>query len=105
MTLQGFWRSAHDPQRIMQEQVNSWRDQEQRQREDLGTVEEPFEIRIAGRSLAVITRTPGNDAELAMGFLFTEGIIQHAQDVVKIEDALDADGLPRRMSSMLYGAM
>jgi FdhD protein len=94
MTLQGFWRSTHDPQRIMQVQVNSWHDQEQRQREDLLTVEEPFEIRIAGRSLAVIMRTPGNDAELAMGFLFTEGIIQSAQDVVKIEDALDADGLP-----------
>src|SRR5450432_993329 len=94
MTLQGFWRSTHDPQRIMQIQVNSWHDQEQRQREDLLTVEEPFEIRIAGRSLAVIMRTPGNDAELAMGFLFTEGIIQSAQDVVKIEDALDADGLP-----------
>lgn len=94
MTLQNFWRSTHDPQRIMQVQVNSWHDQEQRQREDLLTVEEPFEIRIAGRSLAVIMRTPGNDVELAMGFLFTEGIIQQAQDVVKIEDALDADGLP-----------
>ena len=94
MTLQNFWRSTHDPQRIMQVQVNSWHDQEQRQREDLLTVEEPFEIRIVGRSLAVIMRTPGNDVELAMGFLFTEGIIQQAQDVVKIEDALDADGLP-----------
>jgi FdhD protein len=94
MTLQGFWRSTHDPQRIMQVQVNSWHDQEQRQREDLLTVEEPLEIRIAGRSLAVIMRTPGNDAELAMGFLFTEGIIQNAQDVVKIEDALDDDSLP-----------
>ena len=94
MTLQGFWRSTHDPQRIMQVQVNSWHEQEQRQREDLLTVEEPFEIRIAGRSLAVIMRTPGNDAELAMGFLFTEGIIQSAQDVLKIEDALDDDGLP-----------
>ncbi|MBV9256905.1 MAG: formate dehydrogenase accessory sulfurtransferase FdhD [Ktedonobacteraceae bacterium] len=94
MTLQGFWRSAQDPQRIMQVAVNSWHDQEQRRREDLLTVEEPFEIRIAGRSLAVIMRTPGNDAELAMGFLFTEGIIQSAQDVVKIEDALDADSLP-----------
>ncbi len=94
MTLQGSWRSVQDPQRIMQVGVNSWCDQERRQREDLLTVEEPFEIRIAGRSLAVIMRTPGNDAELALGFLFTEGIIQSAQDVVKVEDVLDADGLP-----------
>src|SRR5437667_6202683 len=93
MTLQGFWRSEHDPQRIMQIEVNFWHDQERRQREDLLTVEEPFEIRIANRSLAVIMRTPGNDAELALGFLFTEGIIQSFQDVVKIEDALDTDGL------------
>jgi FdhD protein len=94
MTLQGFWRSAQDPQRIMHVEVNTWHDQELRQREDLLTVEEPFEIRIADRSLAVIMRTPGNDAELALGFLFTEGIIQSTQAVVKIEDALDADGLP-----------
>ena len=94
MTVQGFWRSAQDPQRIMQVEVNSWHDQERKQREDLLTVEEPFEVRIADRSLAVIMRTPGNDAELAMGFLFTEGIIQSAQDVVKIDAALDADGLP-----------
>lgn len=94
MTLQGFWRSEHDPQRIMRVEVNSWHEQERVQREDLLTVEEPFEIRIGGRSLAVIMRTPGNDAELALGFLFTEGIIQSAQDVVKVEEALDADGLP-----------
>ncbi len=94
MTLQGFWRSAQDPQRIMQVEVNSWHDQEQKPRADLLTVEEPFEVRIAGRSLAVIMRTPGNDDELALGFLFTEGIIQSAQDVMKLEDALDADSLP-----------
>ena len=94
MTLQGFWRSAQDPQRIMQVEINSWHDQEQKQRSDLLTTEEPFEVRIAGRSLAVIMRTPGNDAELALGFLFTESIIQSAQDIVQIEDALDEDGLP-----------
>ena len=94
MTLQGFWRSAQDPQRIMQVEINSWHDQEQKQRSDLLTTEEPFEVRIAGRSLAVIMRTPGNDAELALGFLFTESIIQSDQDIVQIEDALDEDGLP-----------
>ena len=46
------------------------------------------------RPLAAIMRTPGNDAELAMGFLFTEGIIHGSDDVLAIEDAVDADGLP-----------
>jgi FdhD protein len=44
--------------------------------QDLVAVEEPLEIRIGGRNIAVTMRTPGNDAELAAGFLFTEGIVQ-----------------------------
>ncbi len=47
MTLPGFWRSALDPERVMQVRVTHWQDQEQQQREDALTVEEPFEVRIA----------------------------------------------------------
>jgi FdhD protein len=43
--------------------------------DDLVTVEEPLEIRVAGESVAVIMRTPCNDFELAAGFLRTEGLI------------------------------
>lgn len=94
MTLPGFWRSALDPERVMQVRVTHWQDQEQQQREDALTVEEPFEVRIANQSLAVIMRTPGHDHELALGFLFSEGVVQGIDDVVTIEDALDPDGLP-----------
>ncbi len=94
MTLPGFWRSSLDPERVMQASVTHWQENQHRQREDVLTVEEPFEVQIDHRSLAVIMRTPGNDHELAMGFLFTEGIIQSAADVLALEDALDADGLP-----------
>ncbi len=94
MTLPGFWRSALDPERVMQVRVTHWQDQEQQQREDALTVEEPFEVRIANQSLAVIMRTPGHDHELALGFLFSEGVIQSIDDVVTIKDALDPDGLP-----------
>ena len=43
--------------------------------EDDVAVEEPLEIRVDGRALAVTMRTPGNDDELALGFLHGEGLI------------------------------
>jgi FdhD protein len=44
-------------------------------RNDEVAVEEPLEIRIDGRPLAVTMRTPGEDEELALGFLYGEGLI------------------------------
>lgn len=49
--------------------------QQPTRREDLLAVEEPLEIRVGGRSLAVTMRTPGNDIDLAAGFLVSEGVI------------------------------
>jgi FdhD protein len=43
--------------------------------------EEPFEIRVGKAPLAVTMRTPGDDLDLALGFLFTEGVIRSAADV------------------------
>src|SRR5581483_12363373 len=47
--------------------------------QDLVAVEEPLEIRVDGRPLAVTMRTPGDDEELALGFLFGEGLIDEAR--------------------------
>jgi FdhD protein len=60
---------------------------------DALAIEEPLEIRLAYGSessrkvqnLAVTMRTPGNDAELASGFIFTEGIISSATDIQSID--------------------
>ncbi len=46
--------------------------------------EEPLEIRVGGRPLAVTMRTPGNDFELATGFLLSEGLIAGRADVATI---------------------
>lgn len=49
--------------------------------EDEVVVEEPLEIRVNGESVSVTMRTPGNDFDLAAGFLWTEGIIQSDADI------------------------
>ncbi|GAC1445630.1 MAG: formate dehydrogenase accessory sulfurtransferase FdhD [Chloroflexota bacterium] len=51
---------------------------------DTLVVEEPLEIRLAGCRVAVTMRTPGDDLDLAAGFLYTEGIIQSAGDISTI---------------------
>jgi FdhD protein len=49
-------------------------------REDVLAAEEPLEIRVGGRSLAITMRTPGHDFDLAAGFLVSEGVIRHGDD-------------------------
>jgi FdhD protein len=46
--------------------------------------EEPLEIRLDGTPLAVVMRTPGDDAELALGFALTEGIVTSPASVTDV---------------------
>lgn len=71
---------------------------------DLLSAEEPLEIRLGfGRaterlqkSISVTMRTPGNDFELALGFLFTEGVIQSADDVHHIQYCTEANTIENK---------
>jgi FdhD protein len=54
----------------------------ERRRPDTLAAEEPFEIRVDGTALTVTMRTPGDDVDLAHGFLLTEGVIGDREDVL-----------------------
>jgi FdhD protein len=64
-------------------------------RPDTVVVEEPLEIRVDGKALAVTMRTPGHDIDLAHGFLLTEGVITGPEDisVARYCDGVGEDGL------------
>jgi FdhD protein len=51
---------------------------------DVLAIEEPLELRVRGRSIAVMMRTPGHDADLAAGFLLTEGVVRRTEDIYDI---------------------
>ena len=65
-------------------QVTEWNNGIVHSKQDSLAAEEPLEIRIDGTPVTVTMRTPGNDLELAAGFLLTEGIIESRADLVKI---------------------
>lgn len=56
--------------------------------EDIVAIEEPLEISLSSPEgltpISITMRTPGNDRELAAGFLFTEGIIQNSSDIISV---------------------
>jgi FdhD protein len=74
--------------------------------EDEVAVEEPLEIRVDGQPLAVTMRTPGHDEELALGFLYGEGLISgprragltedFAANTIEVEGPLERDPGQRR---------
>ena len=64
-----------------------------RSRLDYLATEEPLEIRLLPqrKTLAITMRTPGNDFELATGFLYSEGIISQRQDIEQISYCVEGD--------------
>jgi FdhD protein len=65
-------------------QVTEWNNGAVHSQQDSLAAEEPLEIRVDGTPLTVTMRTPGNDLELAAGFLLTEGIIESRDQLGEI---------------------
>ncbi|MEV6526216.1 formate dehydrogenase accessory sulfurtransferase FdhD [Longispora sp. NPDC051575] len=60
-------------------------------RPDTLSVEEPLELRVNGSPLAVTMRTPGDDVDLAHGFLLTEGVITGPGDILLAKHCTDTN--------------
>lgn len=91
----------------LQARVVRWEGDTSRSEVDTLAVEEPLEIRLAGCSVAVTMRTPGDDFDLATGFLFTEGIIRGAADIASIahcpdDSAVEAGPVPALSTDERY---
>jgi FdhD protein len=66
--------------------VEQWQEGAITRTQDYLAVEEPLEIRIGDAPISVTMRTPGQDLELAVGFLFTEGIISQPSELKNLGD-------------------
>ena len=64
-------------------------------------VEEPLELRIDGRSLAVTMRTPGHDMELAAGFLLSEGVVTAPDHIKTMRYCAGTDDQGRQTYNLL----
>ena len=80
-------------QRDKQISISHCRDGRLTDKLDQVAIEEPLEIRVVsgpkekrrGKAVSITMRTPGNDEELALGFLFTEGILTNRQQIKHVE--------------------
>lgn len=61
-----------------------YRDSQTTDVEEFVAVEEPLQINLNGKPSTITMRTPGEDDELTLGFLFTEGLIQSISDITQV---------------------
>ena len=91
--------AQHHLDAVRQVSIDTMRDARLSTRQDLVVVEEPLEIRVAqagdegaGTAMSITMRTPGQDIELAAGFLHGEGIVRSREDIAGTRiDGLDGN--------------
>ena len=66
-------------------EITRWSERKETPIKDIVAVEEPLQVVVDGRPLAVLMRTPGDDEILVIGFLLTEGIIETISQVRSID--------------------
>jgi FdhD protein len=71
--------------------------------QDVTASEEPLEIRVEGRSVAVVMRTPGHDEELVAGFLVSEGVVKNARDILEISQCPSTGNTHGNVVDVLLG--
>lgn len=74
-----------------------------REVEDVIAREEPLEIRVEGRAVAVVMRTPGHDEELAAGFLVSEGVVKSARDILEVSQCPSVNNEHGNVVDVLLG--
>ena len=82
----------HPPQRVTTTNVLEWNDGRSLRVLDDLAAEEPLEIRVGDAVVTMTMRTPGDDFELAAGFLYGEGIIDGRDHVARISYGRGPDG-------------
>jgi FdhD protein len=86
------------PERFDRRRVSRYTEGRLVEQPDTVAVEEPLEIRLGSTALTVTMRTPGDDIDLALGWLVAEGAIRGPEDVVAVRERSQAmpDGPPAR---------
>src|SRR3954463_16038477 len=82
----------HAPQRVTTTNVLEWNDGERRSVLDDLAAEEPLQIRVGDAITTITMRTPGDDFELAAGFLYSEGIIEGPDHLARVAYGRGPDG-------------
>ncbi len=82
------------PRKIDLTLVAEWNNGAVRHFEDYIAGEEPLEIRAGDHAVSVTMRTPGDDLELAAGFLFTENVIAGRSSISALRHSRSESGVP-----------
>lgn len=75
---------AKQPRSVDLTLVAEWQEGRLRRAQDYLVGEEPLEIRVGRTPLSITMRTPGQDEELAAGFLFTQGLVTQPDQIVSL---------------------